>query len=163
MLTNLGPLMAWCRVAFLTWTGGWPMDCKMTENWTSVLSKPLCLCVLCYRNLACILYYTCSLLSVQYWLRHGKKVLYIDFVKMLLNQDVIEVDWRFGDNSTSHIRHRTALLRAQYRILYITLCMKVSKSYLLLWTELCPPKKYWSLNPWYLWMWPYLEIGSLLM
>lgn len=33
--------------------------------------------------------------------------------------------------------------------------------YLLLWVELCPLKRYIHPNPWYLSMWPYLEIRSL--
>jgi hypothetical protein len=32
---------------------------------------------------------------------------------------------------------------------------------MLLWVELCPSRRYWSLNPCYLWMWFYMEIRSL--
>lgn len=137
-----GGLPVWLGPMTDPWTVRW-------ENWTSVLCKPLCLCVLCYRNLACILYYSalnsslfCPILSVSslcpILVKVWNKIFYLEFVNMLLNQEVREVYWRFGDNSTSHIRQRTALLITQYRILHLILCRKVSESYLVLWAEFCP-------------------------
>lgn len=133
MLTNLGPWMAWCRAAWLPWAGGRPMDYKVRENWNSVLFKPLYLYVFFVTESELVILITqhsnLFFLPVPPWLRHGTKILYLDFVKMLLSQEVIEVYGRCGDNSPSSIRHRAALQRTSHRILSIALCTNVSTCY----------------------------------
>lgn len=38
-----------------------------------------------------------------HWIKHGTNVFYLDFAKILLSQEMVEVNWRFGDSSSSNI------------------------------------------------------------